>query len=168
MLSFGGAAQALASSSSQKTPLTLAFEAVQGSRTDAVVVPEGYVAQVLVPWGTPLNQNVTWQPEQPMTAERQAESVGMHHDGMAGFALDTDNASRRFVLALNNEYIDQAALWAPQGGPTNADEASGQQLSRALRSTLTVSPLLRSKRTPAANGRMCRVRVITVASPVRR
>jgi len=122
MLSFGGAAQALASSSNQKTPLTLAFEAVKGSRTDAVVVPEGYVAQVLVPWGTPLNQNVTWQPEQPMTAERQAESVGMHHDGMAGFALDTDNASRRFVLALNNEYIDQAALWAPQGGPTNADE----------------------------------------------
>ncbi|HCL24114.1 MAG TPA: dTDP-glucose 4,6-dehydratase, partial [Halomonas sp.] len=43
------------------------------------------------------------------------------HDGMAGFALDADNASRRLVLALNNEYIDQAALWAPQGGPTNAE-----------------------------------------------
>ena len=122
MLSFGGAAQALASSGAQKTPLTLAFEAVQGSLTDAVVVPEGYVAQVLVPWGTPLSAGDSWQPDQPMTAERQASSVGMHHDGMAGFALDTDNASRRFVLALNNEYIDQSALWAPQGGPTNADE----------------------------------------------
>ncbi|SNY98342.1 PhoX family protein [Halomonas sp. hl-4] len=122
MLSFGGAAQALASNGSQKTPLTLAFEAVRGSHTDAVVVPDGYVAQVLVPWGTPLNQNDSWQPDQPMTPERQAASVGMHHDGMAGFALDADNASRRFVLALNNEYIDQTALWAPQGGPTNADE----------------------------------------------
>ena len=50
MLGFGGAAQA----DQAKTPLTLAFEAVKGSRTDAVVVPEGYVAQVLVPWGTPL------------------------------------------------------------------------------------------------------------------
>lgn len=122
MLSFGGAAQALASGGAQKTPLTLAFEAVLGSRTDAVVVPEGYVAQVLVPWGTPLEAGESWQPEQSMTPERQATSVGMHHDGMAGFELDTESASRRFVLALNNEYIDQAALWAPQGGPTNVAE----------------------------------------------
>ncbi|AYF33821.1 dTDP-glucose 4,6-dehydratase [Vreelandella alkaliphila] len=122
MLGFGGAAQALASNGVQKTPLTLAFEAVQGSLTDAVVVPEGYVAQVLVPWGTPLNTGDSWQSDQSMTAERQAASVGMNHDGMAGFALDADNASRRFVLVLNNEYIDQAALWAPQGGPTNTSE----------------------------------------------
>lgn len=122
MLSFGGAAQALAASGTQKTPLSLAFEAVRGSLTDAIVVPEGYVAQVLVPWGTPLSAGDTWQADQVMTPERQAASVGMHHDGMAGFALDADNASRRFVLALNNEYIDQAALWAPQGGPTNAEE----------------------------------------------
>ncbi|CAH1043087.1 PhoX family protein [Halomonas sp. TD01] len=120
MLGFGGAAQALASNGAQKTPLTLAFEAVQGSRTDAVVVPEGYIAQVLVPWGTPLSAGDSWQPDQPMTAERQAASVGMNHDGMAGFALDADNASQRFVLALNNEYIEQDALWAPQGGPTDA------------------------------------------------
>ncbi|WP_235040610.1 PhoX family protein [Vreelandella profundi] len=121
MLSFGGAAQALASNGTQKTPLTLAFEAVRGSLTDAIIVPEGYVAQVLVPWGTPLSAGATWQADQPMTPDRQAASVGMHHDGMAGFALDADNASRRFVLALNNEYIDQEALWAPQGGPTNAE-----------------------------------------------
>lgn len=120
MLGFGGAAQALAGEQA-KTPLTLAFEAVRGSRTDAIVVPEGYVAQVLVPWGTPLQVGQEWQADQPMTPERQATSVGMHHDGMAGFALDADNASRRFVLALNNEYIDQDALWAPQGGPTNAE-----------------------------------------------
>ncbi|EGP20016.1 twin-arginine translocation pathway signal, partial [Halomonas sp. TD01] len=75
MLGFGGAAQALASNGAQKTPLTLAFEAVQGSRTDAVVVPEGYIAQVLVPWGTPLSAGDSWQPDQPMTAERQAASV---------------------------------------------------------------------------------------------
>ncbi|HSP32059.1 MAG TPA: alkaline phosphatase PhoX, partial [Halomonas sp.] len=122
MLSFGGAAQALASSGAQKTPLTLAFEAVRGSLTDAVVVPEGYVAQVLVPWGTPLSAGDSWQPDQPMTSERQASSVGMNHDGMDAFPLDADNASRHFLLALNNEYIEQDALWAPQGGPTNAEE----------------------------------------------
>ncbi|WP_299232267.1 PhoX family phosphatase [uncultured Halomonas sp.] len=123
MLGFGGAAQVLASSVDQKTPLALAFESVRGSRTDAVVVPPGYTAQVLVPWGTSLAEETQgWHDGLPMTAERQATSVGMHHDGMHGFALDESTASRRFVLALNNEYIDQQALWAPEGGPTNAEE----------------------------------------------
>lgn len=121
MLGMGAPVSALAATTSKK-PLTLAFEAVRGSRTDAVVVPEGYRAQVLVPWGTPLFDDQQWKASQPMDAERQSVSVGMHHDGMAGFALDESSASRRFVLALNNEYIDQDALWAPQGGPTNAED----------------------------------------------
>jgi len=125
MLGFGGAAQALASSAMPKTPLRLAFESVAGSRSDAVMVPPGYTAQVLVPWGTPLAGEATaWHADLAMTAERQAGSVGMHHDGMHGFALDEASASQRFVLALNNEYIDQQALWAPQGGPTNAEQGA--------------------------------------------
>nr|CDQ33896.1 putative phosphatase [Virgibacillus halodenitrificans] len=105
-----------------KTPLALAFESLHGSRTDAVVVPESYTAQVLIPWGTPLDEQApAWHRGQEMTAEAQAHSVGMHHDGMHAFPLDADNASRDFLLALNNEYIDQNALWAPRGGPTNPD-----------------------------------------------
>ncbi|MCK2184255.1 PhoX family protein [Halomonas getboli] len=107
----------------EKTPLSLAFDAIRGSRTDAVVVPEGYTAQVLIPWGTPLNgQAPGWREDLAFTPEIQANSVGMHHDGMHHFALDEASASRRFVLAMNNEYIDQDALWAPQGGATNAKE----------------------------------------------
>lgn len=121
MLGMGAPVSALAATTSKK-PLELAFEAVRGSHTDAVVVPEGYRAQVLVPWGTPLFDGQQWNASQLMDAECQAASVGMHHDGMAGFALDESNASRRFVMALNNEYIDQDALWAPQGGPTNAED----------------------------------------------
>jgi hypothetical protein len=121
MLGIGSPVSALAATASKK-PLELAFEAVRGSHTDAIVVPEGYRAQVLVPWGTPLFEHEGWSDAQAMDAERQAASVGMNHDGMAGFALDESSASRRFVLALNNEYIDQSALWAPQGGPTNADD----------------------------------------------
>lgn len=119
----------------QKTPLALAFESLRGSRTDAVVVPAGYTAQVLVPWGTPLDdQGMAWDPEQEMTAEAQAHSVGMHHDGMHAFALDEQNASRDFLLALNNEYIDQKALWAPRGGPTNAD--TGQRPADEVRTEI--------------------------------
>ncbi|OLO05981.1 PhoX family protein [Salinicola socius] len=115
----GGSAGARAQ---DKTPLALAFEAIRGSHTDAVVVPEGYRAQVLIPWGTPLNARASaWQNNLAMTPEQQANSVGMHHDGMHAFPLDADSGSRRFLLALNNEYIDQDALWAPQGGPTQPD-----------------------------------------------
>ncbi|MGY4878603.1 PhoX family protein [Vreelandella aquamarina] len=121
MLGLGTTSTALASGN-EKKPLTLAFEAIQGAHKDAIVVPEGYTAQVLVPWGTPLKASTQWNPAERMSAAQQAESVGMHHDGMAGFALDNDNASRRFVLALNNEYIDQDALWQPQGGPTNNEQ----------------------------------------------
>ncbi|WP_110657831.1 PhoX family protein [Salinicola halimionae] len=104
-----------------KTPLALAFESILGSRTDAVVVPAGYRAQVLIPWGTPLNARASdWHRELVMTPAQQANSVGMHHDGMHAFPLDLENASRRFLLALNNEYIDQDALWAPRG-PTQPD-----------------------------------------------
>ncbi|WP_280562733.1 PhoX family phosphatase [Chromohalobacter sp. 48-RD10] len=133
---FGGLNMARAQESgAQKTPLALAFESLRGSRTDAVVVPEGYTAQVLIPWGTPLDEKgPTWHHEQEMTAETQARSVGMHHDGMHAFPLGKDNASRDFLLALNNEYIDQKALWAPRGGPTNAD--AGQRPADEVRTEI--------------------------------
>lgn len=103
------------------TPLALAFESIRGSLTDAVVVPEGYTAQVLIPWGTPLNNSVgQWSADRALTPEYQANSVGMHHDGMYHFPLREETASSEFLMALNNEYIDQQALWAPRGGPTNA------------------------------------------------
>ncbi|WP_129140238.1 PhoX family protein [Modicisalibacter coralii] len=109
----------------EATPLALAFAAIRGSRTDAVVVPEGYVAQVLIPWGTPLDNSVgAWSADRSVTPDYQAASVGMNHDGMHNFALSDESASREFIMALNNEYIDQGALWAPQGGPTNADSGA--------------------------------------------
>ena len=118
-----GSANASESAAGEKTPLALAFDAVRGAMTDAVVVPAGYTAQVLIPWGTPLNGKApAWSAERNITPEVQANSVGMHHDGMHNFALDEATASRHMLLALNNEYIDQKALWAPQGGPTGMDE----------------------------------------------
>ncbi|KFF48167.1 dTDP-glucose 4,6-dehydratase [Gammaproteobacteria bacterium MFB021] len=111
--------------SSEATPLALAFASIRGSRTNGVVVPEGYVAQVLIPWGTPLDNSVgAWSADRSVTPDYQAASVGMNHDGMHNFALSEESASREFIMALNNEYIDQGALWAPQGGPTNADKGA--------------------------------------------
>ncbi|MES1929322.1 hypothetical protein SADO_08697 [Salinisphaera dokdonensis CL-ES53] len=101
--------------------MRLAFEAIAGSQQDAVVVPAGYTAQVLIPWGTPINASApAFSEELNFTPEIQANTVGMHHDGMYHFPLSEETASSDFLLAMNNEYIDQGALWAPQGGATNA------------------------------------------------
>ena len=105
--------------------MMLAFEAIAGSQQDAVVVPAGYTAQVLIPWGTPINASApAFNQSLMFTPEIQANTVGMHHDGMYHFPLSEETASSDFLLAMNNEYIDQGALWAPNGGPTNADSGA--------------------------------------------
>ncbi|MFB9867651.1 PhoX family protein [Vreelandella sulfidaeris] len=112
----------------EKNPLSLAFDSIMGRTgdgADRMFVPEGYSAQVLIPWGTPLNNSAgQWSADLAVTPEFQANSVGMHHDGMYHFALSEESASREFLMALNNEYIDQRALWAPQGGPTNSSNGN--------------------------------------------
>lgn len=99
----------------------LGFESVHGAKLDAVVVPEGYRAQVLAPWGTPLNgQASEWREDGSNSAEDQLNSVGMHHDGMHFFPVDGSDVDG--LLCINHEYIDADALHSQ--GPT-VDEATG-------------------------------------------
>ncbi|ABI39016.1 Twin-arginine translocation pathway signal [Shewanella sp. MR-4] len=99
----------------------LNFTSVAGARLDAVVVPEGYSAQVLAPWGTPLNSKAApWKADGSNTADDQANSVGMHHDGMHFFPLN--DAGDDGLLCINHEYIDEMALHPY--GPT-VDETIG-------------------------------------------
>jgi len=92
--------------------IELGFESIPGSKTDGVVVPSGYTAQVLIPWGTPLNENAPdWHSDIKMTSAYQLNSVGMHHDGMYFFPLSDATTSKEFILAVNHEYIDTDALW---------------------------------------------------------
>ncbi|KEY57873.1 PhoX family phosphatase [Serratia sp. DD3] len=99
----------------------LNFTSVKGARLDAVVVPEGYMAQVLAPWGTPLNAKAApWKADGSNTADDQANSVGMHHDGMHFFPLN--QAGDDGLLCINHEYIDEMALHPK--GPT-VDETTG-------------------------------------------
>lgn len=136
--------------------MMLAFEAVEGSQQDAVVVPgsgasadsvaatsgtaaalatSAYTAQVVVPWGTPITSaGSPWRADLSFTPSIQENAVGMHHDGMYHFPLDEQNASRNFILALNNEYIDQTALWMPQGGPT--EDADGARPAEEVRTEI--------------------------------
>jgi uncharacterized protein len=96
----------------------LGFEAVAPSTADAVVVPKGYTAQVLIPWGTPLlSSGPAWKQDASNTAAEQAQQIGMHHDGMHFFPSAVGPAgSRSGLLVLNHEYVDQVLLFPD--GPT--------------------------------------------------
>ena len=97
----------------------LGFDSIAGAKLDATVVPEGYSAQVLAPWGTPLNDFAQeWQADGSNTALDQANALGMHHDGMHYFPLN--GSSTDGLLCINHEYIDQQALH-PAGPTKGAD-----------------------------------------------
>jgi len=77
----------------------LGFAAVAPNVDDAVTVPDGYVAQVLVPWGDPI------QPDGPAflfdgtnTAADQEQQFGTGHDGMAFFP----RSHKRGLLVMNH------------------------------------------------------------------
>ncbi|MCM2527528.1 PhoX family phosphatase [Shewanella algae] len=102
-----------------QSSVTLGFESVAGSRLDAVVIPEGYRAQVLAPWGTPLNSKAAdWKADGSNTAQDQANSVGQNHDGMHFFPLN--EAGTDGLLCINHEYIEPDALH-PNGPTMDAD-----------------------------------------------
>lgn len=94
----------------------LGFQAVPAGTDDKIVVPPGYTAQVLIPWGTPLSsRGPKWRKDASNSAADQAKQIGMHHDGMAFFPLGAGPlGSRQGLLVLNHEYVDQALLF-PDG-----------------------------------------------------
>ena len=96
---------------------TLGFKAVPPAGIDRVVVPEGYVATHLAPWGDPVGiagNMPTFKLDASNSAAEQAVQMGMHHDGLHYYALD---GSRRGLLAINQEYTDDGLLH-PEGQKT--------------------------------------------------
>ncbi|MBT1445479.1 PhoX family phosphatase [Shewanella sp. JM162201] len=104
-----------------KASVKLGFDSIKGSLTDSVVVPNGYRAQVLAPWGTPLNDKAApWRDDGSNSADDQANAVGQNHDGMHLFPLN--EAGDDALLCINHEYIEPDALHP--SGPTY-DETTG-------------------------------------------
>jgi hypothetical protein len=101
------------------SPIPLGFE-------DEVVVPPGYTARPLIPWGTPITGSLpAFEPGTPgapqnemrggNTAAEQAQQTGMHHDGMHFFSLGDpgrpgSRSRKRGVLVVNHEYTDESYL----------------------------------------------------------
>ena len=88
----------------------LGFTAVSTSEADEVVVPEGYTAQVLIPWGDPVSPMVrAFKFDGTNTAAEQAEQFGKGHDGMAFFPLSRN----RGLLVMNHEALDSSVSLFP-------------------------------------------------------
>ncbi len=87
----------------------LGFTPVPTSAADTVTVPLGYRAEVLIPWGTPLDGSGGFT--QAASGEEQARQIGSHHDGMHFFPID--GSSEDGLLVLNHEYV--APRWLHPG-----------------------------------------------------
>ena len=88
------------------------FKNVSASQSDTVVVPEGYVTEVLYRWGDPINGSTPkFRADASNTADEQMLQAGMGHDGMEFFAIPGQDPNQRGLLAVNHEYTDQVLLF---------------------------------------------------------
>jgi len=98
--------------------IPLDFQSVAMSNTDRIVVPNGYRAQIFVPWGEPLLEGAgEYRADASNSAADQARQFGMHHDGMHFFPFeDYSNrdspqlVSNEGILCINHEYTDDGLL----------------------------------------------------------
>jgi len=92
------------------TPL-IGFTQVPISRQDTIVVPPGYVTQVVYAWGDPVSAGPKFRTDASNSAADQALQAGMHHDGMHFFPLPKgSDSSSQGLLVVNHEYTDDGLL----------------------------------------------------------
>ena len=99
----------------------IGFAAVPPGQGDALVVPPGYVAPGRMP---------AFRPDASNSAEDQALQLGMHHDGLAYFAID--GASTHGVIALNHEYTDDGLLHPDGFEPMTPEKVLKSQNAHGL------------------------------------
>jgi secreted PhoX family phosphatase len=115
MLPAFSSAQPILEQSSPRTTETnlFQFKGVATSQRDSVVVPEGYVAEVLYRWGDPINgESPAFLPDASNSAADQELQAGMGHDGMELFAIPGQDPNQRGMLCINHEYTDQILLFS--------------------------------------------------------
>ncbi|MCS6786730.1 MAG: PhoX family phosphatase, partial [Thiobacillaceae bacterium] len=80
--------------------------------TDAVTVPQGYTARVLIAWGDSLTPAPHWDPTGAMDEATQLRCYGAHTDGMHFFPFSDGSGPRsdRGLLVANHEYVDPPLL----------------------------------------------------------
>ena len=89
------------------------FSNVPPSQNDTLVVPEGYVSDVLYRWGDPIDgKSPQFRADASNTADEQMRQAGMGHDGMEFFSIPGKDPNEHGLLAVNHEYTDQVLLFS--------------------------------------------------------
>jgi len=116
-----------------KGPALLGFEAIEPSGRDFVRVPDGYEARVLFAWGDPVSDGPEWRADAGNPSRDQERQAGMHHDGMAFFALPgRDDTAQRGLLAVNHEYTDEGLLHADGTAGWSAEKVRKSQAAHGV------------------------------------
>ena len=108
----------------------IGFSSIAVSTDDAVTVPPGYRAQVLLAWGDSIGHssgNPRFNPSN--SALEQSLQAGMHHDGMHFFAFRQGNHG---LLAVNHEYTDDGLLHADGMQPWTAEKVHKSQAAHGI------------------------------------
>ena len=111
----------------------IGFASIPPGMGDALVVPPGYVAQVLAPWGDPVGlpgNMPTFRPDGSNSASEQAAQLGMHHDGVEFFPLNA--SSTHGLIALNHEYTDDGLLHTDGFARMTAEKVKKSQNAHGL------------------------------------
>jgi uncharacterized protein len=106
---------------------------VPPSTADTVVVPAGYVAQPLAPWGEPVGvagAMPAWRPDASNSAADQALQMGMHHDGIHFYPLD--GSATHGLLVMNHEYTDDGLLHVGGFTPVTAEKVRKAQAAHGI------------------------------------
>lgn len=111
----------------------LGFNAIPVSRADAITVPAGYRADVILPWGQPiLGSYPGYAGDGSNTAAEQAQQIGQNHDGMHYFPMSRGQAgSAHGVLVFNQEYIDANTLH-PNGATTVGGVRPSEEVAKEI------------------------------------
>jgi len=114
------AAQSAAQGATVAPGPVIGFKAVPVSNADAVVVPEGYSVQVIIPHGTPISGQVASRALADMTGADQGSAIGAHHDGIHFFPIEgrepDQGSSTDGLLVLNHEYVEPRFMHARARG----------------------------------------------------
>ena len=109
----------------------LGFNSIDAATTDAITLPPGYRASVLISWGQPLQGGgPAFKPDGTGTAAQQEVQLGDNNDGMSLFAFPDD--PNRALMAINNEYTNYRYLYPHGGQPTSAEDAHKAQASEGV------------------------------------
>lgn len=126
----------------------LGFQSIPVSSEDAVIVPEGYTAKVLIAWGDPVSDGPQFKSDASNSAYEQEWQWGMHNDGMVYFPL---RGSHRGLLVQNNEYTDDVLLF-PDGTANWNEEKTNKSLAAHGVSIIEVARYGRRKGKKWVNG----------------